>query len=91
MTKGLKALGRIRVFMSQNCKHWKQDIGYVEEELKDGAKCRKALEIIKNALKEMGLEYIISSETMLLHGDDFEREYKCKSAEEFDLLKEALG
>ena len=28
-------MGRIRVFLSQNCKHWKQDVGYIEEELKD--------------------------------------------------------
>lgn len=28
-------MARVKGFMSQNCKHWKQDIGYIEEELKD--------------------------------------------------------
>ena len=35
ISRGQRALGRIRVFLSQNCKHWKQDVGYIEEELKD--------------------------------------------------------
>lgn len=35
MSRGQRALGRIRGFLSQNCKHWKQDVGYIEEELKD--------------------------------------------------------
>ena len=34
-SRGQRALGRIKDFMSQNCKHWKQDVGYIEEELKD--------------------------------------------------------
>lgn len=40
MSKGLKALKRIEDFLKVNTKHWKQDISYIEKEL-------KALEIIK--------------------------------------------
>lgn len=41
--KGLRALARVKDFMSQNCKHWKQDIGYIEQEL-------KALDILTKSL-----------------------------------------
>ena len=35
MSRGQRALARVKGFMSQNCVHWKQDVGYIEEELKD--------------------------------------------------------
>lgn len=41
MSKGLKALERLKPLIEANFKHWKQDVGYIEKEL-------KALEIIKN-------------------------------------------
>lgn len=34
MSKGLEALERIKEFMKLNAKHWKQDVGYIEKELK---------------------------------------------------------
>ena len=40
MSRGSRALKRIKDFLVVNTKHWKQDVGYIEEEL-------KALEIIK--------------------------------------------
>ena len=43
MNKSLKALERIKDFMKVNAKHWKQDVGMIEKEL-------KALEIIKKLL-----------------------------------------
>ena len=35
MSKGLRALKRIKEFMELNAKHWKQDVGYIEKELKE--------------------------------------------------------
>lgn len=35
MSKELKALERVKNFMSNNAVHWKQDIGYIETALKD--------------------------------------------------------
>ena len=81
MTKGLKALGRIKNFLSQNCKHWKQDVGYIEEELKDGAKCKKALEIIKKSISD------VTSLNLLLRELLLQRKI---TPDELGLLMEAL-
>lgn len=34
MNKGLRALKRIEDFLKVNTPHWKQDVGYIEKELK---------------------------------------------------------
>ena len=47
MSKGLRALERLKPLIEVNIKHWKQDVGYIEKEL-------KALEIIK---KYIDIEY----------------------------------
>ena len=35
MSKGLRALKRITDFLKVNTPHWKQDVSYIEKELKD--------------------------------------------------------
>lgn len=80
MSRGLRALARTKDFMSQNCKHWKQDIGYIEQEL-------KALEIIKN--KKVYMTRLMVMESV----EDYNKLYNDKfslTKEEFDLLKEVL-
>ena len=52
----------------------------------------KALEIIKELFKEMGLKSIFSNDNIVLIVDDseFEHWHKCKTKEEYELLKEVL-
>ena len=80
MSKGLRALERIKEFMKVNCKHWKQDVGYIEEEL-------KTLEIVKKFVwvenGEIHLGLYADSE-IILNENDFETQ------EEYDLLKNNL-
>lgn len=86
MSKGLKALERIKGFMSQNCKHWKQDTGYIEQEL-------KAFEIIKEKEIDIGsLVYYIknSNHALAFYNGGVVNEKKKLTKEEFDLLKEEL-
>ena len=35
MSKGLRALERLKPLIEANFKHWKQDVGYIENELKE--------------------------------------------------------
>lgn len=85
MSKELKALERVKNFMSKNAVHWKQDIAMIETAL-------KALEIIKNKRVDIGL---------LLDGGDvnhynYRIDEKWKQTprrltqEEYDFLKEVL-
>ena len=39
-----KALERIKNFLKENCKHWKQDVGYIEQALKEAAEYEKEQE-----------------------------------------------
>ena len=39
-----KALERIKNFLKENCKHWKQDVGYIEQALKKAAEYKKEQE-----------------------------------------------
>lgn len=52
MSKELKALNRIETFLKENCKHYKQDIGYIKQAL-------KRLEAIDNANPNEALERVI--------------------------------
>ena len=87
-------MGRIRVFLSQNCKHWKQDVGYIEEELKDGAKHKKAIEVLKG--KGTYMVEIISAVCYYKTYDELLADAcpwcstKDLNREEFDLLREAF-
>ncbi len=85
MSRGLEALKRIKDFLVLNTKHWKQDVGYIEEEL-------KALAIIKDTLG------IRLSETQNTLGETYYYieiggvvSYLLKRKEEYDLLKEVLS
>ena len=88
MTKELKALNRIKDFMSANAIHWKQDIGMIETAL-------KALEIIKD--KMVIPVYIMNAENVeeynrQLKQITFKKDYEVRklTKEQFDLLKEVL-
>lgn len=82
MSKGLRALKRIKDFLVLNTKHWKQDVSYIEKEL-------KVLEIIKE--KKVNTQALI--EMSLREYNDF-----CNyvwitpilTQEEYDLLREVL-
>ena len=50
MSKGLRALNRIKEFLKLNTKHWKQDVDYIEEELEQAQKDKEMLNVFKNAL-----------------------------------------
>lgn len=39
-----KALERIKNFLKENCKHWKQDVGYIEQALKEADEYKKEQE-----------------------------------------------
>lgn len=39
-----KALERIKNFLKENCKHWKQDVSYIEQALKEAAEYKKEQE-----------------------------------------------
>ena len=56
MSKELKALYRIRDFMSENAVHWKQDIAIIETALKD-------YENIKGRLDDTLLKSILNADT----------------------------
>lgn len=47
MSKELKALNRIKQFMSLNAAHWKQDISYIETAFKEKEEQDKILKILK--------------------------------------------
>lgn len=86
MSRGLRALARVKDFMSQNCKHWKQDIGYIEKEL-------KALEIAKEKAVDLGsLLYYArnSNHALAFYNKGIVNEKKKLTKDEFDLLKEVL-
>lgn len=84
MSRGLRALKRIKDFLVLNTKHWKQDVGYIEKEL-------KALEIIKE--KKVNIILLISSFnnhiTIRYYNSWFPDKLKL-TQEEYDLLKEVL-
>ena len=52
----------------------------------------KALEFIKTFIKSINLKYFFCDDLIILiiGGDDFEWQYKCKSQEEYDLLREVI-
>lgn len=39
-----KALERIKNFLKENCKHWKQDVAYIEQALKEADEYKKEQE-----------------------------------------------
>lgn len=39
-----KALERIKNFLKENCKHWKQDVGYIDQALKEADEYKKEQE-----------------------------------------------
>ena len=88
MSRGLKALARVKHFMSLNCKHWKQDIGYIEEELKAGEKYKKALEIIKKC-PMFSLHDDMPQGTYRMYDCELYSHYDL-TKDKFDLLKEVM-
>ena len=61
------------------------DFDIVEKQL-------EALDIIKQFIKSLGLIFIFADNKTILitDNDEFEYRYKCKTQEEYDLLKEVL-
>lgn len=53
MSKELEALERIETFLKENCKHYKQDIGYIEQALIKSQKQEELLDILKKALSNI--------------------------------------
>ena len=79
MSRGSRALKRIKNFMELNAKHWKQDIGYIEQEL-------KALDIIKKH-PMFYLHDDLPEGTYRMYDCELYSHYDL-TKEEYDLLKE---
>ena len=84
MSKGLRALERLKPLIEVNIKHWKQDVGYIEKEL-------KALEIIKDLFDfDFALRFP-SNQPMLRITNKRTNEYwEIPLTKEYELLKEVL-
>ena len=85
MSRGLRALKRLKVVIEVNAKHWKQDVGYIEEEL-------KALETVKGLF---GFDFAIrfgDNQRMLMITNKRTNEYweMPLTQEKYDLLKEVF-
>lgn len=68
MTKEIKALKRIENFLKENCKHYKQDVGYIREALQrletiDRAKPSEALECLEKIKIWLEDNYLWDSES----------------------------
>ena len=51
MSKELRALNRIKDFMSANASHWKQDIEMIKKALKDKERQDSALKVLKEVIQ----------------------------------------
>lgn len=78
MSKELKALERIEIFLKENCKHYKQDIGYIKEAL-------QRLEAIDNTNPSEALKTLIGLDNHLKFIDVYYAKNGC--GEDYGLIK----
>lgn len=94
MSKELEALKELRAF--NNCDihepRMEEKLLVIEQAFERKENLEKAFEIIKKFAKSINIKYIFVSDLVIiiLGGDEFEWQYKCKNQEEYNLLKEVL-
>lgn len=82
MSKELRALERIETFLKENCKHYKQDIGYIKQAL-------QRLESIDNANPNEALKRLNKVNNYLNDVYDY-KEIKEEVRKDIDTIKQKL-